>query len=107
MDHPTSEPVKKRRKTTKKWDNFTPSFDPNPSKLEDRPPHSNKATPTIPFKTMINDAWLTAHPSQQVVDGMDWLKGFYSRAKEGELSDGDTKYLAELAAELANDNDDI
>ncbi|KAI5989392.1 hypothetical protein F5J12DRAFT_786666 [Pisolithus orientalis] len=66
-----------------KWDNFTPSFGPNLSKLEDRPPHSNKATPMIPFKMMINDAWLTAHPSQQVIDGMDWLKGFYSCAKEG------------------------
>ncbi|KIO12222.1 hypothetical protein M404DRAFT_20055 [Pisolithus tinctorius Marx 270] len=107
MDRPTSKPIKKHHKTMKKRDNFTPSFDPNLSKLEDRPPHSSKAILTIPFRTMINDAWLTAHPSQQVVDGMDWLKGFYSHAKEGELSDGDTKYLAELAAELAYNNDDI
>ncbi|KIN99862.1 hypothetical protein M404DRAFT_154116 [Pisolithus tinctorius Marx 270] len=101
----TSEPTNKRRKTTKKRDNFTRSFDAAPSKMEDQPPHSGKAKPTIPFRTMINEAWLTAHPSQQVMDGMHWLKGFYSHAKEGELSTIDRDYLDELAKQLGGDED--
>ncbi|KAI5988504.1 hypothetical protein EDC04DRAFT_2535924, partial [Pisolithus marmoratus] len=101
----TSGPAPKRRKMTKKKDNFMKSFDVHPSQMEDRPPHSAKAKPTIPFKTMIHETWLLAHPGQQVVDGMEWLEGFYLRAREGELSRNDWAYLDELAEFLASDLD--
>lgn len=53
----TSGPAPKRRKTTKKKDNFTKAFDIHPSKMEDWPPHSSKAKPTVPFKTMVRKTW--------------------------------------------------
>ncbi|KAI6020537.1 hypothetical protein EDC04DRAFT_2901679 [Pisolithus marmoratus] len=100
-----SGPAPKRQKTTKKKDNLTKSFDVHPSQMEDQPLHSAKAKPTIPFKTMIRETWLLAHPGQQVVDAMEWLEGFYLQAREGELSRNDQAYLDELAEFLASNLD--
>ncbi|KAL4071541.1 hypothetical protein V8B97DRAFT_2023702 [Scleroderma yunnanense] len=98
-------PPPKHQKTTKKKDNFTQIFNLHPSKMEDRPPHSGKSKLTIPFWMMFNETWLGAHPSQQVMDGMEWLGGFYLWAKEGDLTPNDHMYLDELAEYLAGDLD--
>ncbi|KAL4078646.1 hypothetical protein V8B97DRAFT_2021035 [Scleroderma yunnanense] len=82
-----------------------PYFDLHPSKMADRPPHSGKSKPTIPFQMMFNKTWLGAHPSQQVMDGMEWLGGFYLWEKEGNLTPNDCVYLDELAEYLAGDLD--
>ncbi|KAL4073274.1 hypothetical protein V8B97DRAFT_2023065 [Scleroderma yunnanense] len=100
-----SGPPPKHQKTTKKKDNFTWIFDLHPSKMEDKPPHLGKSKPTIPFQMMFNETWLGAHPSQQVMDGMEWLGGFHLWAKEGNLTPNNCTYLDELAEYLAGDLD--
>ncbi|KAL4067435.1 hypothetical protein V8B97DRAFT_2025007 [Scleroderma yunnanense] len=100
-----SGPPPKHQKTTKKKDNFTWIFNLHPSKMEDKPPHLGKSKPTIPFQMMFNETWLGAHPSQQVMDGMEWLGGFHLWAKEGNLTPNNCTYLDELAEYLAGDLD--
>ncbi|KAL4064217.1 hypothetical protein V8B97DRAFT_1856768, partial [Scleroderma yunnanense] len=95
-------PAPKHHKTTKKKDNLTRGFNLHPSKMVKKLPSSRKSNATIPFRTMINEAWLEAHPGQQVMDGMEWLQGFYSQAKEGGLSENDQAYLDELAEYFAD-----
>ena len=93
------EPVSKHRKTAAKKDAVTPSFDNNPSKMDDRPPASCKQNPTKPFQLMFDAKWLAIHPSEEVIEGMPWLKEFYLQAKEGGLSVANLLYLEQLTAD--------
>ncbi|KIJ58742.1 hypothetical protein HYDPIDRAFT_141388 [Hydnomerulius pinastri MD-312] len=98
-------PPSKRRKVGKK-DVHKNNFDTHPSKMSTRTPDSQKAIPTIPFRGMMNTAWLSANPSTTVLDGMTWLEDFHKRAKEGDLTPEDREYLEELATWIAEHADD-
>ncbi|KAI6158006.1 hypothetical protein BKA82DRAFT_22008 [Pisolithus tinctorius] len=84
------EPQRKRRKTTKKFHKRV--FDVSPKHLNHNPPQP-KATI---FKPMVDETWRAKNPNVEVVEGVDWLKGFYSRLRQGEIFDADATYLKEL-----------
>ncbi|KIJ59838.1 hypothetical protein HYDPIDRAFT_170614 [Hydnomerulius pinastri MD-312] len=86
----------------RKMDTPTKGFDVQASKMADKSPGLGKAKPSVPYKTMVNPVWLAVHPSEEVMTGMEWLQGLYSRAKKGDFTVHDTAYLEELAAELAD-----
>lgn len=96
----TQPPPAKRRKTMKPKEKNM--FNAHPSKMTDRIPNSQKSLPSKPYKPMCNPAWLQAHLSVDVVEGMPWLQGLYEKAKDGSLTAEDRDYLAELAAHLAD-----
>ena len=52
---------------------------------------------------MFDTKWLAIHLSEEVIEGMPWLKEFYLWAKEGGLSAADLLYLEQLAVKLATD----
>jgi len=45
---------------------------------------------------MVSKKWQKDHPAVNFLDGVDWLKGFYSRLREEDLMKEDAKYLKEL-----------
>ncbi|KAI6034174.1 hypothetical protein BKA83DRAFT_4539007 [Pisolithus microcarpus] len=81
---------KRRRTTTKKVHKL--NFDVNPKHLNRKPPPP-KATL---FKVMVNQRWQDANPDIPLLDGVDWLRGFYSQVQEGDLFEADANYLREL-----------
>ncbi|KAL4061794.1 hypothetical protein V8B97DRAFT_1852744, partial [Scleroderma yunnanense] len=86
-------------KTTK--DTSIKMFDLHSMKMNDKLPRSANAEATKPFQPMMNKAWLMAHLSQEVLEGIVWLDGFYMCANKWELSTNDCIYLDELATWLA------
>ncbi|KAG1747041.1 uncharacterized protein EDB91DRAFT_1079679 [Suillus paluster] len=49
-----------------------------------------------PFRNMVSDWWMIDHPDMQVLDGVPWLKGFYTRLNEDDVLKEDWDYLMEL-----------
>ncbi|KAL4078352.1 hypothetical protein V8B97DRAFT_1914944 [Scleroderma yunnanense] len=47
-------------------------------------------------KAMVDEGWHQKHPGIQLVEGADWLTGFYSCVNKEELYDADVNYLKEL-----------
>jgi hypothetical protein len=93
-DEGLGEPAPKRRKTVKTAPISKSVFDLAPSKMNDYAPISNKKT--VPFKSMVSEKWLKKKPDSVLLNGGEWLSGFYSRLKEDELLENDAKYLKEL-----------
>jgi hypothetical protein len=85
---------KKRRKTTRTKKYLKRGFDISPANMNDHEPSSGKQT--IPFKNMVSKRWQEDHTAVNFLDGVDWLKGFYSRLGEEDLMKEDGKYLKEL-----------
>ncbi|KIN93402.1 hypothetical protein M404DRAFT_171307 [Pisolithus tinctorius Marx 270] len=90
MRNADDELQRKRRKTTKKFHKRV--FDVSPKHLNHNPPQP-KATI---FKSMVDETWHAKNPDMEVVEGVDWLKGFYSTLRQGEIFDADATYLKEL-----------
>ncbi|KAL4074987.1 hypothetical protein V8B97DRAFT_1868055, partial [Scleroderma yunnanense] len=93
----------KHHKTTK--NTSMKMFDLHSTKMSDKLPRFMKAEVTKPFQSMMNKAWLMVHPSQEVLEGMVWLDGFYTCAHKEELSINDYIYLDELATWLSEQED--
>ncbi|KAL4071481.1 hypothetical protein V8B97DRAFT_2104073 [Scleroderma yunnanense] len=80
----------KRRKTTRKFHKRV--FDLALKHLNCNAPPP-KATIC---KAMVDEGWHQKHPGRQLVEGTDWLTGFYSHVNKEELYDADVDYLKEL-----------
>lgn len=83
-------PQRKRRRTTKKLHKWV--FDVAPKHMNCGPPLSK----TTIFKVMVDEGWYKKNPEMVVVEGIDWLKGFYSRLNREDLFEADALYLQEL-----------
>lgn len=83
-------PQRKWRRTTKKLHKRV--FDVAPKHMNHSPPLSK----TTIFKTMVDEGWYKKNPEMVLVEGIDWLKGFYSRLGRKDLFEADTLYLQEL-----------
>ena len=88
-----SEPQKKHAKTRPNKKLVKTTFDVTPEQMIDQAPSNKKKNP---FRYMVNPTWLEEHPEMKVLDGMEWLDGFYGRLKDSELLKGDSAYLKEL-----------
>ncbi|KAI6139100.1 hypothetical protein BKA82DRAFT_138652, partial [Pisolithus tinctorius] len=87
-------PPRKCRKSDKKtWKQM---FDAPPGMMYDQGLQLHKKKPILPFKNMVDNAWQRSHPDVKLLDGADWLDGFYSQLQEGDLLKEDAKYLSEL-----------
>ncbi|KIK79090.1 hypothetical protein PAXRUDRAFT_162223 [Paxillus rubicundulus Ve08.2h10] len=87
--------TKKRRTTTNKLTKKT--FDAPSSMMSKKEPSSGKKPPTIPLKSMVDLRWTEEHPKVQLMDGADWLVGFYNCLdKAQDLLEEDAVYLKEL-----------
>lgn len=62
--------------------------------MHSEPPLSGKKT--IPFRSMVSDKWLKKNPGTVLLDGGEWLCGFYGRLKEGDIHKDDARFLEEL-----------
>ncbi|KIK79289.1 hypothetical protein PAXRUDRAFT_16405 [Paxillus rubicundulus Ve08.2h10] len=89
----TTEPQKKRRKVTKKHHKRV--FDIAPQHMDEDPPNSKKGT--LPFATMVSKMWKEKYPEMKILEGGEWLEGFYCRLRDGEVLQEDASYLKELA----------
>jgi hypothetical protein len=87
--------TKKRRTTTNKL--TKKAFDAPPSVMFKKEPTSGKKPPTIPLKPMVDPRWTEVQPEVQLLDGADWLVGFYDCLdKVQDLLKEDAVYLKEL-----------
>ncbi|KAI6145143.1 hypothetical protein BKA82DRAFT_20812 [Pisolithus tinctorius] len=80
----------KRHRITKKIHKWV--FDIAPKHMNRGPPLSK----TTIFKPMVDERWYKENVDTPVIEGIDWLKGFYSRLNEGDLFEADAIYLKEL-----------
>ncbi|KAG2743405.1 hypothetical protein P692DRAFT_20878594 [Suillus brevipes Sb2] len=72
-------------------------FDLAPSKMNHDPPTSNKKNKlTVPFKSMVAEKWLKTHPNMELLEGGEWLQGFYGLFGEKDVYKQDWTYLNEL-----------
>lgn len=93
-DEPNEEaPAPKRRKVVEKKV-IKSTFDLAPNKMRSEPPVSAKKT--IPFRSMVSEKWLKKNPGIILLDGGEWLSGFYGRLKEGDIHKDDARFLEEL-----------
>lgn len=53
---------------------------------------------SAPFRHMVDPMWLEKHPRFNVLDGVEWLEGFYGHLKDSDLLKEDVAYLKELHA---------
>jgi hypothetical protein len=92
----TSEPQRKRRRTTTDiWKGFKKEFDPPPRRLSNRLP----LTKGTPFKPIMADWWLQDHPDFKTLErGGEWLTGFRNRLRKEDLHPLDWDHLDELVA---------
>jgi hypothetical protein len=88
------EPPAKRRKVTQKKKLTKRVFDLAPNKMLADEPHSSKKT--IPFRSMVAEKWLKTYPDMALLDGGEWLKGFYGALAEKDVFKQDWAYLKEL-----------
>ncbi len=73
---------------------FKKDYDTPPMKLSERPPSSLKSKP---YRLMIAGWWLEQNPDLGGFDnGREWLVGFRSRLKEGELHELNLEHIKEL-----------
>ncbi|KAG1793226.1 hypothetical protein EV424DRAFT_1354276 [Suillus variegatus] len=86
-------PAPKRRKVVEKKV-VKSTFDLAPNKMHSEPPLSGKKT--IPFRSMVSEKWLKKNPGTVLLDGGEWLCGFYGRLKEGDIHKDDARFLEEL-----------
>ncbi|KIO12036.1 hypothetical protein M404DRAFT_19863 [Pisolithus tinctorius Marx 270] len=80
----------KHRKMTKKFHKRV--FNVSPKHLN----HNLPQPKAMIFKSMVDETWHAKNLDMEVVEGVDWLKGFYSRLRQGEIFDTDATYLKEL-----------
>ncbi|KAF9221446.1 hypothetical protein BS17DRAFT_768723 [Gyrodon lividus] len=61
------------------------------------PLNSNKGT--LPFATMVSKMWKAKYqyPEMKILEGGEWLEGFYGCLRDGEILHEDASYLKELA----------
>ncbi|KAG2075893.1 hypothetical protein BDR04DRAFT_1210613 [Suillus decipiens] len=102
-------PAPKHHKVVKKKA-VKSTFDLAPSKMHSEPLISGKKT--IPFQSMVSEKWLKKNPGTVLLDGGEWLSGFYGQLKEGDIHKDDAKFLKELDEwhkkdELSSDKDDM
>ncbi|KAG2119426.1 hypothetical protein DEU56DRAFT_760943 [Suillus clintonianus] len=71
------------------------TFDLAPSKLHSGPPPVSSKK-IVPFRTMVSKKWLKKRADIALLDGGEWLSGFYGQLKEGEIHKDDTRFLKEL-----------
>jgi hypothetical protein len=91
----TSEPPRKRRRTTDIWKGFKKDFDPPPAKLSNRLPSTNGT----PFKAIIAGWWLRDHSDFKTLERSgEWLAGFRNRLGKDDLHPLDWEHLDELEA---------
>ncbi|KIN96501.1 hypothetical protein M404DRAFT_33210 [Pisolithus tinctorius Marx 270] len=90
MRNADDEPQCKCRKMTKKFHKCI--FDVSPKHLNHNLPQP-KATI---FKSMVDETWCAKNLDMEVVEGIDWLKGFYLTLRQGEIFDAGATYLKEL-----------
>ncbi|KAG1742876.1 hypothetical protein EDB19DRAFT_1966398 [Suillus lakei] len=96
-DEVNDRPPSKRRKVTQKKKQLKLVFDLAPSKMNEDPPISHKKTnPTVPFKSMVSAKWLKTHLDMVLLDGGEWLSGFYGTVSEKDVYKQDWTYLKEL-----------
>ncbi|KAG1763831.1 hypothetical protein EDD22DRAFT_952028 [Suillus occidentalis] len=96
-DNVNGQPPSKCRKVTQKKKSSKLVFDLAPKKMNEDPPISHKkSNPTVPFKSMISEKWLKTHPDMVLLDGGEWLTGFWGTVKEKEVYKQDWTYLKEL-----------
>ncbi|KAI6146877.1 hypothetical protein BKA82DRAFT_30561 [Pisolithus tinctorius] len=90
MRNADDKPQHKHRKTTKKFHKCI--FDVSPEHLN----HNLPQPKAMIFKSMVDETWHTKNLDMEVVEGVDWLKGFYLMLRQGEIFDTDATYLKEL-----------
>ncbi|KAG2141057.1 hypothetical protein DEU56DRAFT_755120 [Suillus clintonianus] len=96
-DDVNGRPPSKRRKVTQKKKSSKSVFDLAPSKMNEDPPISHKkSNPTVPFRSMVSAKWLKTHPDMVLLDGGEWLSGFYGTVSEKDVYKQDWTYLKEL-----------
>ncbi|KAI6143086.1 hypothetical protein BKA82DRAFT_168882 [Pisolithus tinctorius] len=83
-------PPRKRCRITKKIHKRV--FDITPKHMNRGPPLSK----TTIFKPMVDERWYKENVDMPVIEGIDWLKGFYLHLNEGDLFEADAIYLKEL-----------
>ncbi|KIK79309.1 hypothetical protein PAXRUDRAFT_36472 [Paxillus rubicundulus Ve08.2h10] len=82
-------------------------FDSHPSKMSDRFPDLHNTKAAVPFKPMVNPAWLRANSSSKMSCRQDPLAaGFLFMRKQRQLTSEDVEYLEELASWLAEEFDE-
>ncbi|KAG0700532.1 hypothetical protein DFH29DRAFT_807494 [Suillus ampliporus] len=92
-EHNEEAPAPKCRKVVEKKV-IKSTFDLAPNKMHSEPPVSAKKT--IPFRSMVSEKWLKKNPGIALLDGGEWLSGFYGRLKEGDIHKDDAKFLRKL-----------
>ncbi|KAG1727356.1 uncharacterized protein EDB91DRAFT_1086434 [Suillus paluster] len=96
LNQQTSECLNKRRRTTEGWDKklIKKTFDLNPNQMINHTPKSAKGN--LPFENMVADKWRQTHPDMKMLEGVEWLKGFWGRTDKEEFLEEDWDYLVEL-----------
>jgi hypothetical protein len=86
----------KRRRTTAGQNKklIKKTFDLNPNQMNDHPPKSAKKN--LPFENMVANQWKKTHPDMRMLQGVEWLKGFWSRTQKDNFIEEDWNYLVEL-----------
>ncbi|KAG1764943.1 hypothetical protein EDD22DRAFT_845644 [Suillus occidentalis] len=91
----TEERLNKRRRTTAQNKKLIKkTFDINPDQMNDNPPKS--ARKNTPFENTVADHWKKTHPDMEMLQGVEWLKGFWGRAQKDDFIGEDWDYLVEL-----------
>lgn len=63
--------------------------------MNKNPPKS--ARKNAPFENMVANHWKKAHPDMAMLQGVEWLKGFWDEAQKDDFIAEDWDYLVELA----------
>lgn len=95
-DPATKERPSKRRRTTAGQNKklIKKTFDINPEQMNDNPPKS--ARKNTPFENTVANNWKKTHPDMELLQGVEWLKGFWGRAQKDDFIGEDWDYLVEL-----------
>ncbi|KAG2076599.1 hypothetical protein BDR04DRAFT_1003400 [Suillus decipiens] len=95
-DPTTKEHPRKCRRTTAGQNKklIKKTFDINPDQMNDNPPKS--ARKNTPFEHMVANHWKKTHPDMAMLQGVEWLVGFWDRAQKNKFIAEDWDYLVEL-----------
>lgn len=93
-DEPNEEALAPKHRKVVEKKVIKSTFDPALNKMRSDPPVSAKKT--IPFRSMVSEKWLEKNPGIVLLDGGEWLSGFYGRLKEGDIHKDDARFLKEL-----------
>src|SRR6202020_2549759 len=104
-----TQPARKKRRVSTKSSKAKKTFYGAPSKMNTRAPASSKNPRTIPFVGMVRKSWrkeFDADDTMQLRVDHDWWSGFVDKIQDGDISEEDLAYLAEIEDDSAVDDND-